>query len=551
MSQTRARTTIYAARSILTMNPMQPRATHVAVREGRILGVGSREDLAGWGPADLDERYADKVLMPGLVEGHCHLPEGGMWKFVYVGYYDRRGPDGRLWEGLKSFDAVAARLSEAERALPAGETLIGWGFDPIFFDGARMRVQDLDAVSAERPVVVMHASMHLMNVNTPMLARAGIDRDTDIEGITRMDDGRPSGELCEFAAMFPVMRLIGSPFRTVGVSEEGLRMFGKVAQWAGVTTATDLVNELGEEGLATLARITSEPDYPVRIVPAASALTYAGDPARCLAKLEDARRLNNDKLHLGMVKLVVDGSIQGFTARLRWPGYYNGAPNGIWVIAPAELDAMVQTYHDAGVQLHIHTNGDEATELAIDAVDRALRRSPRRDHRHTLQHCQMADAAQFRRMASLGMCANLFANHIFYWGDAHHALTMGPDRAKRMDACASAARAGVPFSIHSDAPITPLGPLFTAWCAVNRQTSSGKVLGESERIDVEAALHAVTLGAAYTLHLDHLVGSIEIGKHADFCVLQDDPLEVAPEQLKDVRVLGTVIGGRPLALREA
>ncbi|CAB3921270.1 Imidazolonepropionase [Achromobacter aegrifaciens] len=551
MTESRARTTIYAARSILTMNPMQPRATHVAVREGRVLGVGSREELAGWGPADLDERYVDRVLMPGLVEGHCHLPEGGMWKFVYVGFYDRRGPDGRLWEGLKSFDAVAARLREAERVLAAGETLIGWGFDPIFFEGARMRLQDLDAVSAERPVVVMHASMHLMNVNTPMLARAGIDRDTDIEGVTRMEDGRPSGELCEFAAMFPVMRLIGSPFRTVGVSEEGLRMFGKVAQWAGVTTATDLVNELGDEGLATLARITVEPDYPVRIVPAASALTYAGDPQRCLAKLAEARRLNNDKLHLGMVKLVVDGSIQGFTARLRWPGYYNGAPNGIWVIAPAELDAMVQTYHDAGVQLHIHTNGDEATELAIDAVDRALRRSPRRDHRHTLQHCQMADAAQFRRMASLGMCANLFANHIFYWGDAHHALTMGPDRARRMDACASAARAGVPFSIHSDAPITPLGPLFTAWCAVNRQTSSGKVLGESERIGVEQALHAVTLGAAYTLHLDHLVGSIEVGKHADFCVLQDDPLEVAPEKLKDVRVLGTVIGGRPLPLREA
>ena len=212
MTRPEGKTTIYAARSILTMNPAQPRATHVAVRDGRILGVGSREDLAGWGPADVDDRYAGKVLMPGLVEGHCHLPEGGMWKFVYVGFYDRRGPDGRLWAGLKSFDAVADRLREAERSLPAGETLIGWGFDPIFFDGQRMRVQDLDRVSPERPVVVMHASMHLMNVNTPMLARAGIDRDTDIEGVTRMDDGRPSGELCEFAAMFPVMRLIGSPF---------------------------------------------------------------------------------------------------------------------------------------------------------------------------------------------------------------------------------------------------------------------------------------------------------------------------------------------------
>lgn len=547
MSQPAVPTTIYQARSILTMNPARPRATHVAVRDGRILGVGGLDELKTWGPAELDRRYADQVLMPGLVEGHCHLPEGGMWKFVYVGYYDRRGPDGRTWTGLKSFEAVAARLREAEAALPADRTLIGWGFDPIYFGGERMDRRHLDAVSSERPVVVMHASMHLMNVNGAMLARAGIDADTDVDGITRLPDGSPSGELCEFAAMFPVIRLIGNPFRTVGLSEDGLRLFGQVARRAGVTTATDLVNELEGEGLARLSRITAEPDYPVRIVPAASALAFPGDPARCLETLRAATALNHDKLRLGMVKLVVDGSIQGFTVRLRWPGYHNGAPNGIWVTAPGELDGLVQAYHEAGAQLHIHTNGDEATQVAIEAVARALARHPRPDHRHTLQHCQMADAAQFRRMASLGLCANLFANHIYYWGDAHYAQTMGPDRAERMDACATAAREGVRYAIHSDAPITPLGPLFTAWCAATRTTSSGRVLGESERIGVDEALRAITLGAAYTLHMDHLVGSIEVGKHADFCVLEDDPSALPAERLKDARVSGTVVGGRPMA----
>lgn len=540
-------TTIFRARAILTMNPAQPEATHVAVRDGRILGVGDAESLQGWGAATVDERYADQVLMPGLVEGHCHLPEGGMWTFVYVGYYDRRGPDGRLWQGLTSFEAVCARLREAEAGLPDGQPLIGWGFDPIYFDSGRMTVRELDTVSAARPVVVMHASMHLMNANSAMLARAGIDRDTDIEGITRFDNGEPTGELCEFAAMFPVMRLIGNPFRTIGLTERGLRLFGQVAQLAGVTTATDLVNELNEEGIDTLARVSAEADYPVRIVPAASAMAFAGDPAACLRRLEQLKQRDHDKLRLGMVKLVVDGSIQGFTARLRWPGYYNGAPNGIWVTPPDVLDEVVLAYHAAGVQLHIHTNGDEATEVAIRAVERALQRHPRADHRHTLQHCQMADAAQFRRMARLGMCANLFANHIYYWGDAHYAQTMGPDRANRMDACASAARLGVPYAIHSDAPITPLGPLFTAWCAVNRRTAGGRVLGESERIGVDAALHAITLGAAYTLHLDHEIGSIEIGKRADFCVLRDDPRALGAENLKDAGVIGTVVGGRPLA----
>ncbi|MEO7940345.1 MAG: amidohydrolase family protein, partial [Burkholderiaceae bacterium] len=167
------------------------------------------------------------------------------------------------------------------------------------------------------------------------------------------------------------------------------------------------------------------------------------------------------------------------------------------------------------------------------------------------QHCQMADASQFRRMATLGIGVNLFANHLFYWGDAHREQTMGPDRASRMDACATALAHQVPLAIHSDAPITPLGPLFTAWCAVNRLTSSGQVLGEAERISVAQALHAITLGAAYSLHMDGEIGSIEIGKFADFCVMADDPTAVEPQALKDVRITGTVIGGRPLPLPTA
>ena len=240
---------------------------------------------------------------------------------------------------------------------------------------------------------------------------------------------------------------------------------------------------------------------------------------------------------------MVDGSIQGFTARLRWPGYHNGAPNGLWYIAPAELEAIVAAYHRAGALLHIHTNGDEASEAAVEMLERALIAQPRPDHRHTLQHCQMPDPALFRRIAALGLCVNLFANHIFYYGEEHIAQTMGLARAMRMDACGTALRLGIPFSIHSDAPVTPLAPLFTAWCAVMRLTAAGRVLGEGERIPVADALHAITLGAATTLRLDHLVGSIEVGKYADFAVLAHDPLAVPPATLKDIPVLATISGG--------
>ena len=253
---------------------------------------------------------------------------------------------------------------------------------------------------------------------------------------------------------------------------------------------------------------------------------------------------SNGKLKFGLVKIVADGSIQGFTARMKWPGYYNGAANGLWYVDPDELPKLIGAYHEAGLQVHIHTNGDQATEVAIDSIEQVLAKKPSPDARFTLQHCQMAHDAHFRRMARLGICANLFANHIYYWGDQHYALTMGPERAGRMDATATAQRLGVAYAIHSDAPVTHLAPLFTAWCAVNRLTASGRVLGAAERISVPDALYAITLGAAFTLKLDTELGSIETGKRADFTVLEDDPLAVEPSVLKDVPVWGTVLGGR-------
>lgn len=536
-------TTILAARKIITMNPNRPEATHVAIRDGRILGAGTLDELAGWGEHTLDDRFADKVLMPGFVEGHSHLMEGSIWKYAYCGYMPRIGPDGTRYDGLESIEAVVEWLKRCEAKMTDPDTpLVGWGFDPIYFGGRRMVKEDLDAVSTTRPIVVIHSNFHLVSVNSLLLQRSNITAATNVDGIAKGPDGEPNGELQEMAAKFMALNTIGLNYAAETAEAQGLRNFANIAVRTGTTTATDLVNTLTDDILATLLSVTGADDYPVRLVPA-----FHGDslpPAEGAARAIALRKKTTDKLKLGIVKLVTDGSIQGFTGRLRWPGYYNGAANGVWNVGPDRLEAVVTAYHDAGCQVFIHTNGDEAIEVAIDAVEAVTRRNPWGDHRHTLQHCQMADAAQFRRMASLGMCANLFANHLYYWGDQHYAVTMGPDRANRMDGCATAMSSGVPFAIHSDAPVTPLGPLFTAWCAVNRTTVSGRVLGEAERISVADALRAITLGAAYTLKLDDEIGSVEVGKRADFAVLDEDPLGVAPEALKDVPVWGTVVGGQ-------
>ncbi len=536
--------TIFSARKILTMNPRRPVVRHVAIRDGVILGAGDLEELRGWGQHRIDDRFADKVLMPGLVEGHCHLQEGALWSHTYVGFFDRMSPEGEMQAGCKTVDEMLAKLAAAEARLDSPDApLPGWSLDPIYFDNQKITRHQLDAISSTRPIGVMHASGHIMNVNSKALELAGLMR-TGInhEGVPLGNDGLPTGELRGPDVMSPVSIHVGFDRDMLSCDEHGMWRFGRLCVRAGVTTATDLAARLPEDAVETLRHVTGNDRYPARIVPLR--FHHGVSPEDLIAHVEALAPQSTDKLRLGRIKIVVDGSIQGFTARLRAPGYYNGAPNGLWYIAPEQLAYILEHALRKGIQVHTHTNGDEATQLVLDTMRRVLRKAPARDHRFTLQHCQLADTAQFRQIKELGLCVNLFANHHHYWGDQHYELTVGPERAERMNAAGTAVREGVPFAVHSDAPITPLGPLFTAWCAMNRRTASGRILGEAEKITLDQALRAITLGAAYTLHLDKELGSIETGKRADFAVLEDDPEEMGVERLNETRVWGTVLGGK-------
>ena len=542
--------TIFQAKKIITMNPARPDATHVAVRDGRIVGVGHLDELTGWGEHRVDAQFADKILMPGLVEGHAHTMEGTLWRYTYCGFFDRVDPDGKTWQGLKSIDAVIERLKDAERQLDDPATpLPGWQLDPIYFNNQRVSRADLDRVSTTRPVGVMHASGHIMNVNSKALELAGLLKPgVNHPGVPLGTDGLPTGELKGPDIMTPVGAHVGFDRDMLACDERGLRDYGKLCVRAGETTVTDLAARMSDDVADMMIRVTGEPLFPTRVL---AMRFFQGLTATDLIEHAKALRARStDRMRLGAIKVIADGSIQGFSARMRAPGYYNGSPNGLWYITPEHMREIYDLALANDLLVHTHTNGDQATQLALETLEKALDHRPTQDHRFTLQHCQLADAAQFRQMAKLGMCVNLFANHHFYWGDEHYTLTVGPERAERMNACATALANNIPMGIHSDAPITPLGPLFTAWCAVNRITASGRVLGEHERISIDQALYAITLGAAYTLKLDGEVGSIEVGKRADFAVLEDDPTAVAPEALKDVPVWGTVQDGRVFAAKD-
>jgi predicted amidohydrolase YtcJ len=368
---------------------------------------------------------------------------------------------------------------------------------------------------------VHHASGHLATINTAMIERCEITEHTPTPGVALGPDGTPNGELQEPPAMLlaaDAYRLLGQAMQSV----EAKWSYAKEARNAGHTLVTDLGTTRLEqpEALQAWRDVTDDPGYPVRVMVAVSTMTGPSDPVELAALGAQLRDEGPDKLKFGIVKLLLDGSIQGFTARISWPHYHQPpeghSGNGLWLIAPDQLADLVSSFHDAGLTVHCHCNGDEASEVFIDAVEKALERNPRWDHRHTVQHSQLTTPAQYERMAALGMQATIFSNHIYYWGDQHRDITVGPDRAAGMDACATAERAGVRFSIHSDCPITPMGHL-----------------------------HTVTIDAAHQIKLDHEIGTIETGKYADFAVLEADPYEVPPETLKDIGVWGTVLGGVP------
>lgn len=540
--------TIFCTKKIITMDAKYPYASYVAVDDGTIVAVGDEKDIKkkieNINEFKINEQFKEKIIMPGFIEGHSHTAEGNLWQFTYCGYYDRKDPNGKIWKGLKNLEEVIGRLSEAEKKIKNPEQpLSGWQLDPIYFNNVRVSRHDLDKISKHRAIGILHASGHIMNVNSKALEIAGLLK-TGIEhdGLPLGDDGIPTGELKGPEAMGPVSVHVGFGAGFLEADEKGLRNFAKLCVRTGTTTVTDLASRYDDDAVKMMIETTNDPKFPARVVP--FKLFMGISVKDIIDYVKKIKKKSTEQLRLGMIKVVADGSIQGFSARMKSPGYYNGAENGLWYTSPEQMEQIYQNALENEITIHTHTNGDEATELALVSMEKALEKCKRENHRFTLQHCQLASQEQFQRIAKLGMCVNLFANHHFFWGDQHYEMTVGPERAKTMNACASALRCKIPMGIHSDAPITPLAPLFTAWCAVNRITASGRILGEQERISVQDALYAITMGAAYTLGLEKELGSIQVGKKADMAILNDDPTAINPEKLRDVEVWGTIQNGR-------
>lgn len=522
--------------TVLTMDRANRRAEAVAIRRGEIVVVGNdRAALRLAGPRTRVVDLAGRAALPGFIETHSHPMSAGRQRRAGV---DVSTPPNETIEDI--LERVAARV----RATPKGDWIQGGRYDDTLLREMRHPTRrDLDRAAPDHPVYLVHVSGHLAAVNTAALVIAGITRDTpDPPGakIFRDEHGEPTGVLAEDAALSLVSRHL--PAATPDEMMEDLAAASAEYVAAGITSCTDA--SVGPEALAAYRRAVARHRFLPRVYALVNGRAFLNLEAGSLAPLEaTAWGLGDDRFRIGAAKLFADGSIQGLTGALSEP--YACAPEtrGVLIYTPEALAARVRTLHEAGWQIAIHGNGDAAIQAILDAYEAALRAAPRADHRHRIEHCQMAREDQLERMAALGIHASVFVKHVYYWGDRHRDLFIGPQRAARISPLRSAVRRGVRVALHSDCPVTPVAPLAGVWTAVNRITRNGTVLGPEQRVDIEQALRAYTSDAAFLSFEEDRKGTLEPGKLGDVTVLSADPHGVPPDMLDRLQVEMTIIGG--------
>ena len=529
---------VFIGGEVLTMDPDSKIAEAVSVRDGVIDQVGSTVEILALVTEDTDVvDLSGRTLVPGFVDAHGHFPGSGQTAFTVDLNSPPIGDTESIPELLDKLRAFGEKRTDG--------WLIGSNYDDTLLAEKRHPTRDdLDLVSATRPIAVVHVSGHLMVVNSAALAELHIDETTpDPEGghivrdLSSADQRRPNGILEETATHH-------ARDKTLDLSVSDAWQMTKLATAEylqyGVTTAS--AGGMPTAIASLLGPMSNYNQMPLRVAlfpffDEVGAGLLAGE-----ITLDD---FASGRVRVPRVKIIADGSIQGFTGYLSQPYHrshkgdadYRGYP----AVPRDALFEQVAGLYRQRIQVAIHGNGDASIEDALDAIEAAAAKYPWPEARPLIIHAQMTRKDQIARMAALGVTPSFFSAHTFFWGDRHAGIFMGPERAANMSPAKWAQGAGVRFSSHMDTPVTPMRPLQAVWSPVERKTKTGVVLGPDQRIDRMTALRAVTIDAAWQVFMDDQVGSIEPGKLADLVVLSGSPL-TAPD-LRDLLVDMTVIEG--------
>ena len=533
---------IYSGGPILTMNDAAPSAEAVAVRGGRILALGTRAQMeATRGPGTRMVNLEGRTMLPGFVDPHGHVAMVGLQA---VGANLLAAPDGEANDIPALIRILRDWAARNEAAVRRYGLIFGFGYDDSQLKERRHPTRDeLDQVSTEVPVLIIHTSSHLAAANSKALEKVGITAATPdpVGGVFRRRDGsrEPNGVMEENAMIAGAGPLLGS--------------LDEAAWLAMIRAGSDFYASFGyttcQEGRAmgpTLANLTKAADRGLLAVDVVAYPDILGAADQLGGPLHG--RAYRNRLRIGGAKISLDGSPQGKTAWLTRPYHVipPGLPPDYRGLQTAPTDATIEAFsrcYERGWQILAHAGGDAAIDLMIGAVREARRRHGPGDRRPVLIHGHTLREDQVDALRDLGIFPALFPMHTFYWGDWHRDSVLGPERAENISPTGWLMSRGMMFTSHHDAPVARPDSMRVLSATVTRRSRTGDIIGPRHRVPVATALKAMTIWAAHQHFEEATKGSIEVGKLADFVVLSDNPLSVDPEALAALKVVETIKEG--------
>lgn len=535
-------TRIYPAKGIVTVDASNPYAEAVAVSDGKIVGVGTLANLAEQFPrAVQDGQYENSILIPGLIDPHVHMTLGSMmYGLDWVPPWDMPHPDG-LVEGTNTKRALLEKIQSFESQKTDDSPLILFGYHNLV--QGDIDKTDLDKISDTRPVIIWHYSGHDFYMNSPALALFGVTPEMHgtYEGVALDENGELTGRIFE-DAVAPVLPKLGPYLLNPAHIEKGFNGFETLLAQGGVTTVAELgygIFGRAFENRVLEAHYDGTDPYSLYLVPEHRAFAQEFEEESAAKIVELAKE--NPRI-LPQVKLFTDAAFYSQTMKLAAPGYLSGqskGTDGLWVTQPADLPGLMSKYWDVGLDIHIHSNGDAAQNSTLSAFARQTEGQP--GQRLVIEHAGLITPDQMEKAAELGVGISAASHYVNFMGEDYKPVIA--EKAEYITPLASAFAAGLHVTLHSDAPLAPPMPLLAAGRHMTRATRAGNVATPSERLTAEQALQAVTLDAAWSLGLEDEIGSIEVGKRADFTILALNPMDLPGESWGAIPIEGVMLNG--------
>jgi len=544
--------TIFYGGPILTVNAKNEEAQALAIQNGKIVAVGTKDAVTkNWqanGTQVIDLK--GHTLMPGFVEPHAHIIGTTMMTNLWVNLSNFTLP-------YDTIESITQKLKTELKNVPPGGWLAAFGVDPSRTTPfmAELTAVDLDKVSTEVPILVLNQSGHIAYANHKALQTAGItDKSPNPEGggggiYVKDAQGRLTGKLMEAPAIYPIFGKMPAP--TDAQTMAAIQSTAKQMAANGVTTSSDMSVGIYfglDKEVALYKQIFGNDSAPLRF------RGYLWGEA--LPKGYNAIKPNEgtDRMRFVGVKFVSDGSVQGFSGALNEPYIYpkNSTWRGNLNYQDADIYNIMKPFFDQGWQIAIHSNGDRAVDQTLNNYSKLLTgNSSLQDRRLRIEHFTINNESQVKKAVKLGVIPSFTIGHVDYWGAAFNNKIIGHERSKRIDPTGDFKRAGGRFTLHSDSPVSPIAPLNYITESVTRlmQSPLMKVLGPDQALTVDDAIRAVTIDPAYSMFADNIVGSLEVGKQADLVVLEKNPRTTPPADIRNIKVMGTYIDGKPVALK--